>query len=105
MIQAITLGLLAGLMIGNGVPHFIKGIAAERYPNVLGSGPVTNVVSGWAALGIGVLFLLAADIPAEPVAGGVSIAVGVLAMGVFHAAGLAVGAARHRDREADLPGR
>lgn len=101
MIQTIALGLAAGLMIGNGVPHFFKGIFNERYPSVLGYGPVTNFIAGWAALGIGVLLLLAADLSTEPVAGGVSIAAGVLAMGVFHAAGRAYALAGHRDEEVE----
>lgn len=91
MIQALTLGLLAGLILGNGVPHFIKGITNDRYPTVFGSGPVVNFIGGWVSIGVAALLLVVADIPSEPVAAGVSIAVGSLGMGLFHAAGLAFG--------------
>ena len=85
MIQAIALGLLAGLMIGNGLPHFIKGITRERYPTAFGSGPVVNLIAGWSGICLGAVALAAADLPAEPVPGGVSIAAGVLLIGLFHA--------------------
>ena len=91
MFQAIALGLLAGLMIGNGTPHFVKGITKERYPTVFGSGPVPNLVAGWAGICLGASALLAADLPAARGPGGAATAVGVLLMGLFHAKGLAYG--------------
>ncbi|MCD0442981.1 hypothetical protein LO763_04990 [Glycomyces sp. A-F 0318] len=91
MIQAIALGLLAGLMIGNGIPHFVKGITREPYPTVFGSGPVPNLVAGWSGICLGALALLAADVPAAPAPGGAAVAVGVLLLGLFHAKGLAFG--------------
>lgn len=93
MIQSIALGLLAGLFIANGIPHFVKGITHDRYPTVFGSGPVVNLVAGWSGIVIGTLLLVAADLPAEPVAGGAAVAVGVLLMGLFHAAAGAFGKA------------
>lgn len=91
MIQAIALGLLAGLLIGNGLPHFLKGITKERYPTAFGSGPVPNLVAGWSGIALGVLALLAADLESAPVPGGIAVAVGVLLFGLFHAKGLAFG--------------
>ena len=85
MILAIALGLLAGLLIGNGIPHFIKGITKDAYPTVFGSGPVVNLIAGWSGIAAGVLLLIPADLPDEPVAGGAALAVGVLLMGLFHA--------------------
>ncbi|WP_035700794.1 hypothetical protein [Glycomyces tenuis] len=96
MFQAIALGLLAGLFLANGVPHFFRGIVNERYPMVFGSGPVPNLIAGWGSFVIGVLLLAAADLGAEPVAGGAALALGVLLMGLFHAAGLAFGVASER---------
>jgi hypothetical protein len=89
MFQTIALGLLAGLFLANGVPHFFKGVFNERYPTVFGGGPVPNLVAGWASLVIGALLLVAADVTAEPLAGGAALALGTLLMGLFHAAGLA----------------
>jgi hypothetical protein len=85
MTQAILLGLLAGLLLGNGVPHFIKGITKERYPTAFGSGPVANLLAGWAGLCLGALAIAAAGLPAEPFAGGAAVVVGVLLIGLFHA--------------------
>ncbi|MQM24023.1 hypothetical protein [Glycomyces albidus] len=87
MLQAVSLGLLAGLLIGNGLPHFIKGIVHERHPTFFGSGPVVNLLGGWTALCLGALAFAAADITAQPWAGGAAVALGALLMGLFHAAG------------------
>ncbi|MFB4317166.1 hypothetical protein [Actinomadura sp. 21ATH] len=85
MWQAIVLGLLGGVMGGNAVPHFVRGITRRRYPNLMGSGPVPNLVAGWAGLVIAWLLL-------EPALGGghrgwalIAAAAGVLAIGLFHA--------------------
>ncbi|SDE12154.1 hypothetical protein [Glycomyces harbinensis] len=91
MIQAIALGLLAGVLIGNGLPHFVKGITKERYPTVFGSGPVANLLAGWSGICLGALALAAADLPAAPLPGAAALAVGVLLLGLFHAKGLAFG--------------
>lgn len=91
MAQAITLGLLAGLILGNGIPHFIKGITNDRYPTVFGSGPIVNFLGGSISIGIAALLLLAADLPSAPIAGSAAVAVGTLAMGLVHAAGIAFG--------------
>lgn len=93
MIQAIALGFLAGLFLANGIPHFFRGIVNERYPMAFGSGPVANLLAGWSSIVVGVLLLTAADLGAAPVAGGAAIALGVLLMGLFHAAGRAFGKA------------
>jgi hypothetical protein len=85
MIQAIGLGLLAGLLIGNGLPHLVKGVTRERYPTVFGSGPVANFLAGWVGMCVAVAALVGADLPASPIAGGAAIAVGVLLAGLFHA--------------------
>lgn len=91
MIQAIGLGFLGGLLIGNGLPHFLRGITGERYPNIFGSDPVVNFLAGWTSLCLGVLAIAGAAVPAEPVLGGASIAVGVLLFGLFHAMQMAFG--------------
>ncbi len=43
----LLLWTLIGVLGGNAVPHFVKGITKERYPCVLGNGPVPNFVAGW----------------------------------------------------------
>ena len=50
MWQTILLNLLAGAVSANAIPHFIKGITKETYPNVFGGSPVSNLIAGWAGL-------------------------------------------------------
>ncbi|MFL6124385.1 hypothetical protein [Actinophytocola sp.] len=85
MWHVILLGFLGGLVGGNALPHFIRGITRQSYPNVLGSGPVTNLVGGWAALVVAALCLWWADLPSHPAAAFASVSVGVLLIGLFHA--------------------
>jgi hypothetical protein len=54
MAHAAVLAFLAGVLIANGAPHFVKGITKERFPSLLGSGPLVNLFGGW------VMYVLAA---------------------------------------------
>jgi hypothetical protein len=85
MWQTIGLSFLAGVMGGNGIPHFVKGITKEPYPNVLGNGPIPNVISGWAALVITALLFHWSRADLHPFAAFASAATGVLLIGLFHA--------------------
>jgi hypothetical protein len=46
MILTLLLAFIGGVLGGNAIPHFIRGITRQRYPNVWGGGPVPNVVAG-----------------------------------------------------------
>ena len=85
MWQTIILSFLAGVMGGNGIPHFIRGITKENYPNVLGNTPVPNFVSGWVALIITALLVYWAQVERYPLLSLIFIALGVLLIGLFHA--------------------
>ncbi len=85
MWQTIMLSFLAGVMGGNAIPHFVKGITKETYPNVLGNSPVPNLVAGWSALVITVGLVHWANIELYPVWAFLSGALGVLLIGLFHA--------------------
>ena len=85
MWQTIILGFLGGVTGGNSFPHFVRGITRERYPNVTGNGPITNVVAGWAGLVLAALLLHWAHAGRHPEWAFGSIAVGVLLIGLFHA--------------------
>jgi uncharacterized membrane protein YdcZ (DUF606 family) len=85
MWQTIILSFLAGMMGGNAIPHFIKGITKENYPNVLGNSAVPNFVSGWAAFVITVLLVHGAQVEQHPLWAFISGAIGVLVIGLFHA--------------------
>lgn len=84
MWQTIVLSFLAGVMGGNGIPHFIRGITKEHYPNMLGNTPVPNFLAGWSALVITALLLHAAQIDQNPLGALVGASVGVLLIGLFH---------------------
>jgi len=85
MWHLILLGFLGGLLAGNALPHFIRGITRQNYPSALGNGPVTNLVGGWVLLVVAALCLWWADLPSQPVAAFASVSVGVLLIGLFHA--------------------
>ncbi len=63
---------VSGLLLANGVPHFVQGISGEKFqspfasPRGVGeSSPLVNVVWGFANLAVG-LALLRAFAPQEP---------------------------------------
>jgi hypothetical protein len=85
MWHVILLGFLGGLLAGNAVPHFVRGITKRPYPTALGNGPVTNFVGGWAVAVLAALCLWWADLPSHPVAAFAAVSVGVLLIGLFHA--------------------
>jgi hypothetical protein len=85
MWQAMLFGLLAGVMGGNAIPHFVRGITKEPYPTVFGSSPVTNLVVGWTGLVLTALLALLARAGQRPVWALCSGVVGVLLIGLFHA--------------------
>jgi hypothetical protein len=85
MWQTVMLSFLAGVMGGNAIPHFVKGITKEPYPNLLGNSPVPNLVAGWSALIITVVLVDTAKVESYPVWAFLSGALGVLLIGLFHA--------------------
>jgi hypothetical protein len=85
MIITIMLSFLAGVWGGNGIPHFIKGIAKENYPCMLGNAPVPNLIAGWLAIATTPLFLYWAHPADHPIAAWIAGSLGVLAIGLFHA--------------------
>jgi hypothetical protein len=81
----ILIGFLTGVLAGNGIPHFIRGITRQNYPSVFGSGPATNLVLGWLGLvlaSIGFAWIITSP---DGIAALAAAAVGVLAIGLFHA--------------------
>jgi len=55
--HTILLSALAGLIGANAVPHFVKGMVGEQFPNVLGNGSLRNAVAGVASVFAGVLVM------------------------------------------------
>jgi hypothetical protein len=98
MWQTVLLSLLAGVLGGNALPHFIRGITRRRYPSALGNGPVPNFIAGWVGLVVTALLLQWAHLEAHPGPAFAAIAVGVLLIGLFHAGPGAFGR-RENERE------
>ena len=88
---AALLAFLAGAFGANGVPHFVSGITKGSYPCVFGNSAIPNLIAGWASFVLATLFAYETDFAHYPIAALVSGAIGVLLMGLFHAAGLAFG--------------
>jgi hypothetical protein len=87
MWHAVLLSVLAGAMGANAVPHFVKGVVGERFPNVWGDSPLRNAVAGLLGLVLAVLIGYWADAPSHGWAGFVGVVVGALLMVVFHGLG------------------
>lgn len=81
----------AGVFGANGVPHFVSGITGSSYPCLFGNSAVPNLIAGWASFVVATLFAYGADLGPYPATSLTSGAVGILLMGLFHAAGLAFG--------------
>jgi hypothetical protein len=92
MWQQVLFSFFAGAFAANGVPHFVRGIMHDTYPCVLGNSPIPNLFAGWSSFVIAgmLLYVLASGTPSYPVAL-ICGAIGALLMGLFHAAGLAIG--------------
>ncbi|WP_216899421.1 hypothetical protein [Nocardia alni] len=83
----IVLSVLTGVMGANAVPHFVKGMVGEQFPNVWGNSSLRNAVAGTLGLALAVAIGYWADMPAHvgaAVAGGFA---GALVMAVFHGLG------------------
>jgi hypothetical protein len=84
MFQTIALSLLAGLMGTNALPHLIKGLVGEEFPNLLGNSPLRNALAGVTGILLAALFVRWADVPSHPWTAAISIAIGTYVMAVFH---------------------
>jgi hypothetical protein len=85
MWQTITLSLLGGLLGGNALPHFLRGITRQRYPSALGNGPIPNFVAGWVGLVLTGILLYWAHVDRHPGTAFAAAAAGVFLIGLFHA--------------------
>ena len=85
MWQTGILSFFAGAMGANGVPHFVKGITKEPYPNLFGNSPVPNLVGGWTMFVVAALLGRRAHPERYPTLAFASGALGILLMELFHA--------------------
>ena len=85
MLATIALSFLAGVLGGNAIPHFVKGITHESYPNVFGGSPLSNFLAGWFGFVTAAGLLYLARPGSHAVASFTAGMIGVLVMGLFHA--------------------
>lgn len=85
MWQTILLSLIGGILGGNALPHFLRGITRRRYPSALGNGPIPNFVAGWIGLVLTAILLYWAHVDRHPAPAFAAVAVGVFLIGLFHA--------------------
>ncbi|WP_020497214.1 hypothetical protein [Sciscionella marina] len=84
MVSRTGAAFLGGLMLANGVPHFLSGVRGVRYSCVLGNSAERNALAGVSAFALaGGLLCAAGRGRSQPVAA----AAGALAISVFHARG------------------
>ncbi|QWU16174.1 hypothetical protein SAMN04487895_11411 [Paenibacillus sophorae] len=84
MIQSVILSFFAGVFGANAFPHFVKGITKEPFPTPFGPSPVINFLAGWVMFIIAGILGYWAHIGENPTGAIISIAIGVLLMGIFH---------------------
>lgn len=87
MWHTTLLSVLAGAMGVNAVPHFVKGVVGEPFPNVWGNSPLRNAVAGVLGFALTVLLGYWADVPRHRWAGLGAVFAGALLMAVFHGLG------------------
>jgi len=87
MIKSLAVSFLVGVILGNGLPHFIKGLSQDNLPCKIGNGPLPNFLAGWASLVlIGLLYQLI-DVQKFAVSSLIAGYVGLLFIGLLHSSG------------------
>jgi hypothetical protein len=51
LLPVLTSQMRGGVLGGNAVPHFVRGITKQRYPNIWSGGPVPNLERGSTTVG------------------------------------------------------
>ena len=85
MWRTMISSFLIGIVGGNALPHFMRGITRENYPNALGYQPVPNFLAGWAGLILAGLLGISVDMRRYPKRAFAGLMAGVLLIGLFHA--------------------
>lgn len=85
MWQSIGVAFLVGLLFGNGIPHFVRGITKQDYPCMLGNTPTPNLIGGWLCFVAAGLLAHWGDWQGFHAASFGAASIGVLLIGLFHA--------------------
>jgi hypothetical protein len=88
ILVTFVLSLLAGLILANGVPHFVKGITGEMHATPFGrpSSAATNVFWGWLNFVVGFILLNISRWQWYPKTAFLGLALGSLIIGLMMAA-------------------
>ncbi len=84
-------GFIFGVLFGNGIPHFVRGMTRENYPSLLGSSPIANLLEGWICWMLAALLATWARLWPPTLDVWAVAGIGLLLIGLFHALGLAPG--------------
>jgi hypothetical protein len=85
MWHSTALGFLVGVLFGNGIPHFVKGIMKENYPCMLGNSPTPNLIAGWLSFVLVGFLTRWIDLDRFRDTSLIAASIGLLAIGLFHA--------------------
>jgi len=85
MLESVILSFLTGIIFGNGIPHFVRGITKERYPSMFGNSPTPNLIGGWICFVVSGLLAKWIDFQQFEIVSLISASVGLLIIGLFHA--------------------
>lgn len=85
MVRVLIIGFVAGILAGNGVPYFVRGITGQKHQTPFGnpSSAVVNVVWGWFSLLVAVVLWHFAPMRFHPRAALLAVSLGVLVIGVL----------------------
>ncbi len=93
MISVLILGFLTGVLLSNGLPHFIRGLTGQKYPTPFSKpgSAVENIAWGWLNFVAAALLWHLAPMRHHPRAAFLAVAFGIL----FAALALADRQAKH----------
>lgn len=86
MITTVLLAYLAGFFAGNGLPYYHLGSTGRTNPTPFVQSATVNVTIGWVAFVIAATCWHYAHIPDHAVLGYAATGVGLLTVGLIHAA-------------------
>lgn len=85
MIKAIVIGFFIGILGGNSIPHFIKGITKDNYPCVFGNSSIPNFIAGWLGVNLTCILGYYWNFKEYPMISFIFCSIGLLTIGLFHA--------------------
>ena len=91
LLLRLVYSFLFGVLFGNGIPHFVRGMTRENYPSLLGSSPAANVLEGWICWMLASLLATWTRLWPPTLDVWAAAGIGLLLIGLFHAMGMSPG--------------